>query len=191
MSASSLKLIFAGGAGSVTGANFLLEYQNENGLTSRLLIDCGLVQGSRVAEESNRLPFIYDPSTIDALFVTHAHLDHIGRIPKLIHDGFRGPIYSTAPTKDMAELSLTDSLGVLTKEAKQSHLPLLYSLAEVSEAMAAWRGVPYQEIVAVGPYRITLWNANHILGSAMIQVEIRGTTVLFTGDLGGATDFLA
>ena len=103
----------------MTGSNYLLEIDGARGKT-RILVDCGLFQGSRVSEEKNSEPFPYKPSSIDALLVTHAHLDHVGRIPKLVKDGFKGKIYSTYPTKDFAKLMLIDSIGVLSKEAKRA-----------------------------------------------------------------------
>src|SRR3989344_1054864 len=90
-------ITFHGGAGTVTGANFLFETSG-----GQFLIDCGLFQGGKIVEDKNREPFPYDPASIDALFVTHAHLDHIGRIPKLVREGFRGVIYSSPPTRDIA-----------------------------------------------------------------------------------------
>ena len=108
------KLSFHGGVGTVTGANHLLETDQ-----AKLLVDCGLFQGPKTAEDRNRDPFPYNPSEIDILFITHGHLDHIGRIPKLVRDGFKGRIISTPPTRDFAELMLIDSLGILTKEAHQ------------------------------------------------------------------------
>ena len=93
----SLKLTFCTGVGTVTGANFLLEVPASASGTAgtKILIDCGLVQGEKVATEENAETFPYDLSSITALFITHAHLDHVGRIPKLVKDGYRGPIYST------------------------------------------------------------------------------------------------
>src|ERR1043166_8694921 len=112
MNENIAKLTFCTGVGTVTGANFLLEFEN-----SKMLIDCGLVQGERVAMAENQESFPYDLSKIDALVITHAHLDHVGRIPKLVKDGYAGPIYSTPQTRELAELVLNDAVTILEMEA--------------------------------------------------------------------------
>ena len=93
------RITFYGGAGTVTGANFLFDTG-----TQKILIDCGTIERENVSDTANSDPFAYDPSSIDALIVTHAHADHIGRIPKLVHDGFKGVIYSTTPTKELGHV---------------------------------------------------------------------------------------
>ena len=118
---STFKVTFAGGAQMPTGSNFLVEFGGK-----KILIDCGLVQGEKYSVPINREPFSYDPTSIDFLFVTHAHLDHVGRIPRLVRDGFKGVIVSTEPTRDMAELIMLDSMGLLAKEAAQEGLEPLY-----------------------------------------------------------------
>ncbi|MDO8660090.1 MAG: MBL fold metallo-hydrolase, partial [Candidatus Parcubacteria bacterium] len=105
-----IKLTFCGGTGSVTGANFLLEIEDQ-----KILVDCGLTQGFKVADDINWDPFPYDSSQIDILFITHAHVDHIGRVPKLISEGFKGKIYSTNPTKGLALPMLEDTAGILSQ----------------------------------------------------------------------------
>ncbi len=179
---SNLSLIFHGGVGSVTGSNFELSDPESNG--KRVLVDCGLVQGSQVDPEENHKPFAYYPSEIDALFVTHAHLDHIGRIPKLVRDGFRGEIYSTPPTRKMSELSLFDSLGVMSKEARSSNRELLYQEADVKQALNQWQVIDYHSPVNVGRLAFHLSNAGHILGSATVTAKGKGRNVVLTGDLG-------
>ncbi|MBI2097891.1 MAG: MBL fold metallo-hydrolase [Candidatus Vogelbacteria bacterium] len=174
-------ITFHGGAGTVTGANFLLETSGH-----KFLIDCGLFQGGKIVEDKNREPFPYDPASIDALFVTHAHLDHVGRIPKLVREGFHGVIYSTPPTRDIAELILTDSLGVMEKEAKAGHKPLLYHETDISAAMNLWQARDYGEKLALGGASICFRDAGHILGSAMIEVSAAGKKIVFTGDLGNS-----
>ncbi len=175
----SMKLTFHGGAGSVTGANYLLESGD-----SKILIDCGLEQGGNFVEKSNFEDFQYDPKEVQAVFITHAHIDHVGRLPKLVNDGFVGTIYSTPPTKDFAELLLIDSQHVLRGESDKAGLPPLYEVDDIERVMIRWQGVPYHETVEVGPFKVTLYDAGHILGSAIIKVEAEGKTVAFSGDLG-------
>src|SRR3990167_2928313 len=107
---SLVKITFCGGTGSVTGANFLLEVDGK-----KILIDCGLTQGMNLADNINWDPFPYESKEIDILFITHAHVDHLGRVPKLLHEGFRGKIYSTKPTKSLALPMLLDTTGILCK----------------------------------------------------------------------------
>ncbi len=184
-----VEIAFCGGAaGSVTGANFW--WRRSAGTPKNILIDCGLFQGGRVAEDRNRDPWPYRPEEIDALFITHAHLDHIGRIPRLVRDGFRGVIYSTTPTKALAELSLMDSLGVLEKESRFTGAPLLYEAADVERALALWQTFEYHEPVTLGDLVFTSYDAGHILGSAMISLDYRGRRFLFTGDLGNSPSLL-
>lgn len=176
-----LKITFASGAGTVTGANFLLEGEGK-----KFLIDCGLVQNSKLADEDNWDPWIYDPKTIDILFITHAHIDHIGRIPKLIHDGFAGRIISTEATHDLARPMLLDTVNILSRD-KEHGLDAFYNEATVEKAMSLWEGVPYhQEINIDHGFRVTLKDAGHILGSAMIHFVYNGKTIVFTGDLGNS-----
>ena len=109
-----MKLTFYGAVKMVTGSNYLFE----TGKT-KILVDCGLHQGSNFCERHNWEPFAYDPKEIDAIFVTHAHIDHTGRLPQLVKRGFRGAVYSTPPTRDAAELLLLDSEHLLAQEAQK------------------------------------------------------------------------
>ena len=99
-----MRITFLGAAREVTGSSFLVETNNR-----KILLDCGFFQGYRLAEERNYAPFAFDPKSVDFLIVCHAHLDHVGRIPKLAREGFGGKIFSTAPTKEITELVLEDS----------------------------------------------------------------------------------
>jgi metallo-beta-lactamase family protein len=174
-------ITFCGGAGAVTGSNFLLDTGN-----NKLLIDCGLRQGRHSAEEENWNEFSYDPKNISHLIVTHAHIDHIGRIPKLVRDGFAGKILSTEATKALAEPLLLDSQELLDHAAKRHGVQPLYTEADITRAMSLWEGIPYHKGVEL-PDGITLefLNSGHILGSAMAKFARGGKTIMFTGDLGG------
>ncbi len=170
----------------MTGSNYLLEGSPDarSGRAVRLLVDCGLFQGSKIGEDKNHEPFSYDPKSIDALIVTHAHLDHVGRIPKLIKEGFKGKIYSTPPTKGLAELMLIDSLGVLEKESKKHNKKLIYHEEDVEKAIKQWEGVDFLKEFNVGDFKIKLREAGHILGSAMVEIIYKEKKIVFTGDLG-------
>ncbi|HTH93397.1 MAG TPA: MBL fold metallo-hydrolase [Candidatus Paceibacterota bacterium] len=182
-SSKTLKLTFAGGTGSVTGANFLLEGEGK-----KFLIDCGLAQGSKEAEASNLKPFIYDPSTIDALFITHAHIDHIGRIPKIIHDGFKGVIYSTIPTKEITELMLEDTSNILshTNHEGSEILKEIYTKEMIDKAMSLWQVIDYHQDLTIGNFIFRYRDAGHVLGSGMLEINYNNKKLIFTGDLGNS-----
>lgn len=180
------KLTFYGGTGTVTGANFLLEVA---GL--KILVDCGLLQGSQNADNFNRSEFPYDPKSIDYLLVTHAHTDHIGRIPKLVKDGFIGEILSNEETKDLASILLDDTVKILSQEAKRHGVLPIYDNKDVTSALSLWNTYPYhtkKELKnGVGLY---LRDAGHILGSTMIEISHEGKNIVFTGDLGNSPSIL-
>lgn len=165
----------------MTGSNYCLESGGH-----KILIDCGLFQGTHYAEGQNFEPFRYEPRELSALFVTHPHLDHVGRIPKLFADGFGGKVYSTFPARDLAELALIDSEHILGKEAEREGRPPIYVASDVAKAMASWEGVNYHVPVTVGPFTVTFYNAGHTLGSAFILVEVEGKRIVFSGDLGNS-----
>lgn len=175
-----MKISFHGAAQGVTGACHLLE----SGQT-KILVDCGLFQGCDECADLNFEPFQFDPKTITALIVTHSHIDHIGRIPKLVRDGFRGAIYSTAATRDLARVMLDDALFFVERGGKA-----LYEAADIEQALSQWTGVPYAEAVHIGGVSIRLRNAGHILGSALVEIDAEGKKLLFTGDLGNAPSLL-
>ncbi|MGC9598927.1 MAG: MBL fold metallo-hydrolase [Minisyncoccia bacterium] len=178
-----MKLTFYGGVGEVTGANYLLE----SGLpVTKIMVDCGLHQGSHYAERRNFDPFPYDPKDAAAVFITHSHLDHTGRLPSLVRAGFHGTVYSTAATKDFAELMLLDSEHILQTEAEREKKPPLYTTEDIMQLRTRWRGLRYHEPVTVGAFTAELFDAGHILGSASIRIKAEGKTIVFSGDLGNS-----
>lgn len=176
----NLKITFAGGTGNVTGANFLVE-----GEGIKFLVDCGLEQGTTTAEKNNWDPFPYDPSTVEYLFITHAHIDHIGRIPKLIHDGFKGVIYSTIPTKEITALMLEDTAHILSKGDNEL-LKQIYTEDNIKQAMSSWKVLDYHQDLAIGPFVFRYRDAGHVLGSGMIELIYNNKKIIFTGDLGNS-----
>ena len=173
-------LHFWGGAGTVTGSNFMLESEG-----TKILVDCGLIQGGSYVENGNYTPFPYTPAEVSVLLVTHAHIDHIGRIPKLVKDGFRGKIISTEATRALAEPLLMDSMELLAHAAEKAGKPQLYDEKDVAQALSLWEGVQYHSALELpGGFRATLLDAGHILGSAMVEIVRGGRKIVFTGDLG-------
>ncbi len=163
----------------MTGSSYLLESGG-----AKILVDCGLHQGGSFSEDQNFQPFLYKPTEISAVFITHAHIDHIGRLPQLVKQGFKGTIYSTPPTKDFAELLLLDSEHLLKEESEKRKKPPLYETADVIKTMGFWQKRKYHEIVNVGGFKVELYDAGHILGSASILIEAEGKKIVFSGDLG-------
>jgi metallo-beta-lactamase family protein len=177
-----MKLKFLGAAGTVTGSNFLLEARDG----TQIMVDCGLQQGGYYAEKTNFEPFAFDAKNIKAVFITHAHLDHIGRIPKLIHEGFVGKVYSSAPTRDFAEIMLLDSQHIVGAEAEREGKENFYTTENLEKLVRVWTPVQYHEEVVIGPFSVTLYDAGHILGSSFIAIEADGKRVVFSGDLGNS-----
>src|SRR3989344_6361118 len=172
-------LYFHGAAGMVTGSNFLLDTGH-----SKLLVDCGLMQG--MVEDRNWEPFSYNPAEISHLIVTHAHLDHIGRIPRLVRMGFKGKIISTKATMALAEPLLLDAMEILGNFAERSGREELFNEHDISSAMALWVGIGYGEKTDLPDgIQLELLDAGHILGSAIARLTRDGRNIVFTGDLGG------
>lgn len=175
----STHITFHGGAGSVTGVNILVETDSQ-----KFLVDCGLRQREHICDSDNYAPFAYNPADIDVLFVTHAHADHIGRIPKLVRDGFKGAIISTEPTRDLAAIMFDDALSLMTNPEHAQCAPL-YSKEDVVRSLELWKTYGYRETFsALNGVETEFLDAGHILGSAMVSCTKQGKRVLFTGDLG-------
>ncbi|MES2014578.1 MAG: MBL fold metallo-hydrolase [Patescibacteria group bacterium] len=180
----SISITFARGARRVTGSNFLIEAKDGDKVT-RLLVDCGLAQGERFCESVNKEKFSYDPASIDAIFFTHAHADHIGLFPKLVKEGFKGRAFATAPTKDLMPIMLEDSLKIISAEAVRCGDQPPYTGEDVIRATGMVDAAIYGTPIELAPgITATFNNAGHILGSATVTFDMFGTRVLFTGDLG-------
>jgi metallo-beta-lactamase family protein len=177
----ALTLTFCGGAGKVTGSNFLVEGQK-----GKILIDCGIEQGIDVVEEHIYGSFPYETKTIDALVVTHAHLDHVGRIPKLVKEGFKGDIYATPPTRDLMELILRDSAHILRQDALRKGVPPLYEMEDVVTALSRVVPLEYHTEQEVAPgVSVFLQHTGHILGSASVRIRDEdGVTLTISSDIG-------
>ena len=179
---NNVLLSFYGGVGTVTGANFGLSYQDRH-----MLVDCGMLQGSDEADAYNRAEFAFDPKTIDVVMITHAHMDHIGRLPKLVRDGFRGDIYSTEPTKALAAIMLEDGARIVATESERAGLEPWYTQDDVDHMLSRWKTMPYHGTSTVAEhFSVALYDTGHVLGSAMVHVEVGEKKVLFTGDIGNS-----
>lgn len=175
-----MQISFHGATREVTGSCYLVETGE-----SRILIDCGLYQGGSFSSSKNLDPFAFDPGTIDAVIVTHAHLDHIGRLPKLVKEGFKGKIYATEPTAPMAKLVLEDAERILEEDFKRSHRPMPYAGKDVEFAVRAFTSLPYNHTTSLGDLSFRFRDAGHIFGSAFVEITERGgAKVAFSGDLG-------
>ncbi|MCX7985037.1 MAG: MBL fold metallo-hydrolase [Bacteroidetes bacterium] len=183
-----------GGTCEVTGSQHILSVNGKN-----ILLDCGLFQGKRAESLERNSVFQYDPSSINAVILSHAHIDHSGNIPGLVRHGFRGPVYCTSATSDLCRVMLYDSAYlqerdieyVNKKRVRRGESPLqpLYDVVDVTESLVHFLGINYHYSVSIAPgVHITFYDAGHILGSAMTVFDIeehgRQYRVCYTGDLG-------
>lgn len=181
-----MKIHFYGAAREVTGSNILIEVGGK-----KILFDCGMFQGFRLAEERNYADFAYNPREIDACVVCHAHLDHVGRLPKLYKDGFRGRIYSTAPTRELANLVLEDTEKLMREESERDEHPPLFNSDDVVGVISLFDSIEYEKEFEMFPgVLLTLKNAGHILGSAVAVLAGDGKTLAYTSDLGNTPSIL-
>ena len=178
---TNIKLTSYGATEEVTGSCHLL---NIDGF--RLLIDCGMFQGGPQGYQKNWQELGFDPRDIDAVILTHAHLDHCGRLPKLFTKKYPGKIYATPPTIQLTRVVLEDSFYILNEKAMKMHLPQLYSLADVQKVFNNFIPVDYYQAVELGQgISFKLHNAGHILGSSIVEIKAGDKTIVFSGDIGG------
>lgn len=176
---NNVSISFYGGAQEVTGACYLLETPE-----SKILIDCGLFQGYRFADEKNREPFPFPVKDLDALIVTHAHIDHIGRIPKLYKEGFRGKIFSTDATKDLVDTMLLDAFMLMENESKREKEEPIYSKEDLYSSLSLFSAIEYYRKETLKDITFEFLNAGHILGSSFVKIETGDKKIIFTGDVG-------
>lgn len=189
-----MNITFLGAAKTVTGSNFLVEAAGK-----KFLVDCGMYQGKATLEMENSEEFLYDVSEIDFMLLTHAHIDHSGRIPKLYNEGYRGPIYAHRATVDLCSIMLPDSGHIQETEVEWKNrkrlraglepLPPLYTAEEAEKCLEIFKPVEYDTIVDVADNIQVRYNdAGHMLGSSIIEIWVteNGKTekIVFTGDLG-------
>ena len=189
-----INLTFLGATGQVTGSCYLLETGNH-----RILMDCGMFQGNRETEKQNEADFPFDPAKIDAVIVSHAHLDHCGRLPKLTKAGFSGPVYLTSASYPLLDLMLKDAVHLQIKDTEWENrrreragkelVEPLYDLADVEALLKLRKPLDYGRKSQILPdVELSFHEAGHILGSAIVKIIInddgKAKTLVFSGDLG-------
>lgn len=188
-----MKLTFLGAAETVTGSKYLVSFNHFN-----LLVDCGLYQGRKALRLRNWQPMPFDPATLDAVVLTHAHIDHTGYLPRLIKGGFKGPVYCTEGTKDLCAILLPDCGHLQEEEANRAnkrgyskHHPAqpFYSRLEGEAALSHFKPLPFhQPFQLAASLSVEFLPAGHIIGAAFVRIHANGQTLLLTGDMGRPHD---
>lgn len=189
-------LTFYGAVTDVTGSCYLLESGDK-----RVVLECGLFQGGREEEERNEKPFVFDPAKIDAVILSHAHLDHSGRLPMMVKEGFQGPIFMTRATAELLDIMLKDAAGLMQRDTEWENrrrmrsgkelLEPLYTLEDVEQTLDLCQAVHYGNRVKVTDQMdVCFQDAGHILGSAIVEIFMnesgRNKKLVFSGDLGNS-----
>ena len=176
-----MNITFYGAAREVTGSCNLLEASGK-----KILIDCGMFQGSDFNEGKNSDPLSFDPKSLSAVIVTHAHLDHTGRLPLLIKGGYEGHFYATPATIELTRLILEDALEVMTYNHRKYSSPILYDSTDIAGVMQMFKPVDYYEECSLidGGVVFKFYEAGHIFGSVFVEIRAEGKKVVFSGDIG-------
>jgi metallo-beta-lactamase family protein len=195
-----MELTFLGATGTVTGSKYLLTSKTESGASKRILIDCGLFQGLKQLRLRNWAVLPINPKNIQAVILTHAHIDHSGYLPLLVKNGFSGKVYCSEATRDLCEVLLLDSAHLQEEEARYAnkggfskHNPALplYTQEDAQNALALLTPVDYEKDIDLGDGLILkLFPSGHILGSAFARIHNKKTSILFSGDIGRPHDIL-
>jgi metallo-beta-lactamase family protein len=187
-----MEIQFLGAADCVTGSRHLVEIAG-----TRILLDCGMYQGFKTLRERNWSPFPVAPAQLDAVVLSHAHLDHSGWLPALIRDGFKGPVWCSPATRDLAEVLLLDSARLQEEDARRAnrygysrHQPALplYSVNDARRALAGLQGAPPAKTTRIGDVQVTFTPVGHLLGACAITLRAGGETLVYSGDLGRSND---
>jgi len=195
MDTSFFKIQFLGAASTVTGSKYLLEIQDK-----KILVDCGLFQGEKSLRLLNWDVPPYDPSKIDFVLLTHGHLDHTGYLPRLVKLGFKGKIFGTYPTLDVAKIILKDTARIQESEARRAnkekyskHTPALafYTTNDVKRTIRLFNGLPQSQWISMFEgFKVRFQYNGHILGATYIELDINGKRIVFSGDIGRMDDML-
>ena len=179
------ELTFVGAAGTVTGSKHLLTSGGRH-----IFVDCGLFQGTADITALNSVPLPVDPKDVEAVVITHGHIDHVGYLPKLVHDGFRGTIYATPATRALMNIVLEDAVNLQThlheRGMHHEHYapPPFYNEADVQRTIQMTKPVPLETPFEAAGMKAVYKNAAHIIGSAFVEFGIGGRTIVFSGDIG-------
>jgi metallo-beta-lactamase family protein len=189
----ALTLSILGGAGTVTGSKYLLDDGKH-----RILVDCGLFQGFKALRLKNWAPFPVDPRTLDAVVLTHAHIDHSGYLPRLVKQGFRGPVFASSATIDLCKILLPDAGYLQEKDAEfanrhgfSKHKPAfpLFTQKDALDSLSQLNPIPFEQDQQLpGGATIRFHRAGHILGAASVRIRWVGITTVFSGDIGRYND---